>query len=166
MLLVENQRGHILLPLYTTFVHSIKRSRYQRGTKFDKGRLAVEQNNYLNRTVNAYIVYDLDACPRNPTDNFKFKNWLFGATNIIKSSDKEKWMYSGYEIKFDSAGSQKFANEFASNIVMFGVSNNSSFHIDNRKNNFLVLGEVLTYGINESFVSVEKNVSNNCSKQT
>ena len=49
---------------------------------------------------------------------------------------------------------------------MFGVSNNSSFHIDNRKNNFLVLGEGLTYGINESFFSVEKNVSNNCSKQT
>ena len=40
------------------------------GIKFDKDHLAVKQNNYLNKTVNVYIVYDLDAWPRNPTNNF------------------------------------------------------------------------------------------------
>ena len=39
--------------------------------KFDKDPLAVEQNNYLTKTVNVYIVYDLAAWPRNPTNNFK-----------------------------------------------------------------------------------------------
>ena len=34
--------------------------------------------------VNAYIVYDLDAWRRNPTNNFKFKNFLLGATSIVK----------------------------------------------------------------------------------
>ena len=31
------------------------------GIKFDKDLLAVEQNNYLNKIVNVYIVYDVDA---------------------------------------------------------------------------------------------------------
>ena len=35
--------------------------------KFDKDPLAVEQNNYETTLVYVYIVYDLDAWPRNPT---------------------------------------------------------------------------------------------------
>ena len=50
--------------------------------KFDKDTLAVERSNYLSKIVNIYIVYDLDAWPRIPTNNFKFKNCTFGATSI------------------------------------------------------------------------------------
>ena len=49
------------------------------GIKFDEDHLAVEKNNYLTKIVH---VYDLAAWPRNYTNNFKFKNSLFGATNI------------------------------------------------------------------------------------
>ena len=49
------------------------------------------------------FVYDLATWPRNPTDNFK--NCLFGATNILKNSYKEMYVYSGYGKKFDSVGS-------------------------------------------------------------
>ena len=94
-----------LKPLYTTFSHSIKLSEYKVGIQFDKDPLAVEQNNYLTKIVNVYIVFDLDAWPGNPTNNFKFKNCLFGATNIVKNRDKENYVYSGYGITFDSAGS-------------------------------------------------------------
>ena len=72
--------------------------------KFDKDPLVVEQNNYLAKFVNVYIVCDLDTWPRNPTSNFKFKNCLFGAVNIVKNCYKEKYVYSGYGITFDSAG--------------------------------------------------------------
>ena len=48
-------------PLYTTFLHSIKLSRYRMGIELDKDHLTVEQNNYLTKIVNVYIVYDLDA---------------------------------------------------------------------------------------------------------
>ena len=78
--------------LYTAFWHSINLSEYRIGIKFDKDPLAVKQNNYLNKIVNVSIVYDLDAWPRNPTNYFKFKNWLFGATIIVKNSDQE-YMY-------------------------------------------------------------------------
>ena len=47
------------------------------GIIFDKDPLAVEQNNYLTKIVNVYIVYDLDAWPRNSTNNSKSKNCLF-----------------------------------------------------------------------------------------
>ena len=62
------------------------------GRKFDKDPLAVEQNNYASKIVNAYIVYDLDAWLKNSTNNFKFKNCLFGATTVVKNRDKEKYV--------------------------------------------------------------------------
>ena len=53
---------------------SIKLSEYRMiGTKFDKDPLAAEQSSYLTKTVNVYIVYDLDVLLWNPTNNFKFR---------------------------------------------------------------------------------------------
>ena len=56
------------------------------GIKFDKDPLTIDENNYnyTTKIINAYTVYDLDARARNPTNNFKFKNCLFGATSAIK----------------------------------------------------------------------------------
>ena len=58
----------------------------------------------MTKIVNFCIVYDLDSWTKNPTNNLKFKNCLFGATNIAKNIDKEKYVYSGCGITFDSAG--------------------------------------------------------------
>ena len=63
-----------LKPLYTTFLHNIKHSEYRIGIKLIKDPLAVEQNNYSSKIVNIYTVSDLDTWPKNPTNNFKFKN--------------------------------------------------------------------------------------------
>ena len=84
-------------------MHSIKRSEYRIRIKFDKEPLVVEQTNYLTRIVNIYIVYDLSDWRRNPTNNLKFMNCLFGATNTVKNSNKEKFVCIGCRIKFDSA---------------------------------------------------------------
>ena len=43
------------------------------GVKFDKDNLAVKQNNYATKSVNAYIIYNLDASPNNTFNSFKFK---------------------------------------------------------------------------------------------
>ena len=79
-----------LKPLYTTFLNNIKPSEYRIGIIFDKDHLSMEQNNYLTKIVIVY--YDLDAWQRNPTNNFKFKNYLFGAT-IIKRIVIKNSMY-------------------------------------------------------------------------
>ena len=122
-------------------MHSIRLSGYKTRINFDKDLLAVEQNNHTTKIVNVYIVYELDDWPRNPTNNFKLKNSLFVATNTVKNSEKEKWVYSDYGIAFYGAGLWSFGNGFARNVIIFGVNTSLSSHADNCKNNFLVLGE-------------------------
>ena len=101
-----------LKPLYTAFLNSINVSQYRIKKKNDKDPLAVEQNSYLTKILNVQIVYDLDAWPKNSNNNFKFKNYLFKATNIVKNNDKKaciQWIW----VAFDSASSQSFDNDFA-----------------------------------------------------
>ena len=104
--------------------------------------------------------YDLDAWPRNPNNIFKLKNLLFGATHIVKNSIKEKYVYRGYRITFDRAGSWSFDNDSVRNFIVFGVDNSISSHADNRKNK----GKGPKFGINGSFISLKKNLSINFSK--
>ena len=70
------------------------------GIKFDKDPLAAEPSNQLTEIVNVYIVCDLAAQTKLLLKNFSLKNFLFGATNIVKNSDKNKQVYSGYGIVF------------------------------------------------------------------
>ena len=155
-----------LKPLYTAFLYSIELSEYRMGIKFDKDPWAVEQKNYVSQIVNTYIVYDLDAWPRNLTNNFKIKNCLFGSTSVVKNSENEKYMYSGYWITFDSAGSWSFDSAIARNVIIFGVDNSPSSHADNQKNNSLVLGEGPTFRINEDLVHQRKDLVLILVKQT
>ena len=137
-------------------MHSIKLSQYKIGIKFDKDPLAVEQNNYLIKFVNVCIDYNLVVWSKNLTSNFRFKNCLFRTTSAVKTSDKENYIYRGYGITFGSAGSWSFEDNFARNVIIFGADNSSSPHSDNRKNNFLILGQGPTYGINENIGSSEE----------
>ena len=66
----------------------------------------------------------------------------------------------------DGEGSWSFGNDFARNIKIFGVDNNSSSHTHNGKNNFLVLGEGRNQGLNDSTGSAEKNLVLTLVKQT
>ena len=85
-------------------------------------------------------------------------------TNIVKNSDEENFVYSGYKNFFDSAASWNFDDDTARNAIIFGVDNNSSPNVENRKQNFLLLLEVLTFDINGSYCSAEKNFSISFSK--
>ena len=64
------------------------------------------------------MVYDLDNCSKLRLRNFILKNCLFGATNIVKNSDKSKYVYSGYGIAFDGKGNWKFDNELSNFLAM------------------------------------------------
>ena len=112
------------------FLHSVKHSGYRMTIKLDKNPLPVEQNSYSSKTLNVYITYNLDAWPINTNNNFKFKNCLIGTTSVVKNIDKEKYVYSGYEITSDSAGSRSFDNVYTRNVVILGVDNSSSSHSD------------------------------------
>ena len=57
-----------------------------------------------------------------------------------------------------------FGNDIFRNVLIFGVDNSSSSHSDNRKNNFLILGESPAYGINGSFGAPGKKFDTNFRK--
>ena len=84
---------------------------------------------------------------------------MFGVTSIVKNSDKEKWVYRGHGIAFDEKVRWSLGNGDVRKVMIFGVDNCSSSHADNCKNNFLVLGEGNTFGINETFGALEKKFS-------
>ena len=79
------------------------------------------------------------------------KYFLFGTTNIVKTSDKTKRVYSGCGTAFAGKGSWSSVNGIARNVLIFGVDNSSWSHSDNSTNNFLMLGEGLASDINGSF---------------
>ena len=145
-----------LKPLYTTFLNSIRLSGYRILIKFGKHPLSVEQNNYLTKIVNVYIVYDLDAWQRIRLRNFTLKNCLIGATNTIKNSHKEKYVYSCCGLAFDGKGEWSFGNDYARNVLIFGVDNSPSSRSENHKNNFSILGEDPTLRSYGRFESSEK----------
>ena len=126
-------------------MYSIKPSGYRVEIRFEKDRLAVEQNNYLTKFLNVYKVYDFYAWPRNPNNNFKYKNFLFGSTSIVKNSDKEKYVYSCFGLILDSAGSWDLDNCTAWNV-------------------FSSLGKCPTFGVNGSFGPPKEKFSINFSK--
>ena len=84
---------------------------------------------------------------------------MFDAANITKNSDKCKYVYSCYGIVFDGLGYWSSGNDFARNVIIFGIANSLSSHTDNQNNDFLVLGGGPTDDINGS-----KKSSNNFSK--
>ena len=53
--------------------------------------------------------------------------------NIVTNTDKSKYLYSGYRVAFEG---QVHNNEFARNVIIFGVDNSSSSHAYNNNNSF------------------------------
>ena len=88
------------------------------------------------------------------------ENCLFGAVNLTKNVDIDKYKYSRYGIGFDRHGSFSFPGTgLGRNVIMFGVDM-SSTKIDNIKKNILILGKGPTQGL-EHKLSAEKMYSIN-----
>ena len=89
----------------------------------------------------------------NLTAGFTLKDCLFGVVQLTKNTDPDKYSYSGYGIGFDSRSHFSAPNfNWGKNIVIFGVANSSSVHIDNKKKDILVLGKGLTLGLDDTTI--------------
>ena len=112
------------------------------------------------KVVNIYIVYELGASSSDNNDP-TLKNCSFGAVTLTKNFDIDKYGYSGYEIGFDWRGSFSFPGDgYGQNVLIFTVDMSFSTHIDNKKNNILVLGIGATQGL-EHTLTAEKMYSIN-----
>ena len=64
--------------------------------------------------------------------------------------------YSGYGIGFDRKSSFSFpSNGFGQSVIIFGVDMSSSAHIDNKKNDIIILEKRSTQGL-EHTLTAEK----------
>ena len=71
----------------------------------------------------------------------------FGTVTLTRSTDTDKYKYSGYGIGFDRRSSFSFpSSRFGQNISIFEVDMSSSAHTDNKKDIF-VLGKEPTQGL-------------------
>ena len=64
------------------------------------------------------------------------------STNIVKYNNKEKYVYSGYEIAFDGKRKWRFGNDFARNVINLGLIIVHHLILTILKIIFLFLGEL------------------------
>ena len=107
------------------------------------------------RILNIYIVYELGASTSH-NKGPALKSCLLVEIILTKNTDIDKYRYSGYGIGFDRRSSFSFpGGGFGQNVLILGVDMSSSSHIDNKKEDMLVLEKGPTQGL-EHTLTVEK----------
>ena len=87
---------------------------------------------------------------------------LFGAMQITKNADTNKYKYKGYGICFDEGGSFSKGNiNNDKNVLIFRVDESSLVHANNKANNIYVMGDLFMQGINDTTLYAEKIYSQN-----
>ena len=77
---------------------------------------------------------------------------------MTKDIDVDEYKCSGYGIGFDREGTFSAGNGFGRKFIIFGLDMSSSVHVDNKKKDVLVLGEVPTQGLDDATLTAEKNI--------
>ena len=103
------------------------------------------------KVVNIYIVYEISKSI-SISNYLTLENCSFGAVNLTKNADIDKYKYSA-SFSFPDTG-------FGRNVIIFGVDLSSSTKIDNWKKDILILGKGPTQGL-EHTLSAEKMYSIN-----
>ena len=121
--------------------------------------MCLKQNSvsFLHKNlVNLYITYKLDAWSKDLNTDFTLGNCLFGSVKLTENDDLVKYKYSSYDIGFDSRLQFSWSDgSVGKNIIIFGVDNISSMHIDGRNKNILVLGDGPTQGLDNATITAE-----------
>ena len=144
--------------------YSITPNLYHYGTKtrvkFDGSCLKQDKVTFNHRKVNIYIVYELTGSSSNDNDP-TVRNSLSGAFRLAINAGIDKYGYSGYGIGFDRRGSFSFpGGGFGGNVIIFGVDMSSSVHVDNKKNDILILGKSPMQGLGGHSFKGKKKVFN------
>ena len=113
------------------------------------------------KIANIYIVYEINKKDNTITSDLTLENCLFGAVTLTKNVNIDRYGYSGYGIGFDRKGIFSFSDGgYGQNVLILEVDMSFSTHIDNKKNDILVLGIGPTQGL-EYTLTAEKMYSIN-----
>ena len=105
------------------------------------------------KIVNIYIVYEIS---KNVSirDYPALGNCLFGELRLTKNADINKFKYSGYGIRFDRHGRFSFPGiGLGRNVIIFERDMSSSVHVDNKKEDILILGKGPTQGLEHNLTA-------------
>ena len=123
-----------------------------------KGICLKQDNVYFlhKKVVNLYISYQLDTWSKVLSKDFTLGNCLFGVVKLTKNTDPDKYKYSGYGLGFDYHLQFSWTDgSMGKNVIIFGVDNNPSVHIDSRNKNILDLGEGSIQGFDNATITAE-----------
>ena len=76
--------------------------------------------------LGVFIIYEWDIWSRDLNTKFTLRNYLFGAVNLTKHTDSNKYRCGGYEIAFDVRSPFAFqVVKWDTNAIIFVVDNSS-----------------------------------------
>ena len=139
---------------------------YLQGGHFQQNNVLTSNNDHVinNNVVNIYIVYKLDAIASTRDTTFTIQNALFGAMQITKNTDTNKYHDKGYGICFDE--SEQFSHTITEggrvhttltrNVIIFGADMSFSKDANNKRNNIYVMGQDYVQRINDTTIYAEK----------
>ena len=105
---------------------------------------------------NLYISYKIDCRPRDLNTDFTLDNCLFGAVELTKYTDPDKYKYSGYGIGFDTRSEFSLPDgNVGKNVIIFGADMGSSVHIDKISKDILIFGEGPAQGLDDTALTAE-----------
>ena len=108
------------------------------------------------KVINLYISYIQSPWLRNLNTYFTLNNCSFGSVKLTQNADPDKYKYTGYGIGFDSRSEFLFTDRsIGKTVTTFGADMSSSVHIDNKNKDFLILGEGLTKGLDDTALTAE-----------
>ena len=86
---------------------------------------------FYSSKQNQYF-YKLDAWSRDLNFHFTLKDCSFGGSKLAKNADSDKYLYSGYNIGFDSHSEFSLpGGSMGKNVIIFKVDMSLSVDIDN-----------------------------------
>ena len=92
-----------------------------------------------------YITYELDAWSKSLNTGSTLGNSLFGSVKLTKNADPDKYIW------FNSCSLFSWTDQsIRKNVIVSGVDNCSSVHIDSRNKNILILGEGPTQSVDNA----------------
>ena len=139
--------------------HDEKMYVYLKGSHFQQHNVLTATNDHVinGNVVNIYIVYKLDPIATSRDTTFTIQNALFGAMQITKNTDINKYNYKGYGICFH--GRKEFIHvrkrgnfndtTDSRNVIIFGLDMSFSKHANNKRNIY-VMGKDYVQRINDT----------------
>ena len=88
--------------------------------------------------------------------------WLLGSVKLTKSSDLDKYKYTGYGIGFASRPEFLFADgSYAKNVIISGGDMSTSVHGNHKGKNILIIGEGPTQRLDDTTLTAEAKYPTN-----